>query len=152
MTSLCPVKSFQTNLLPSLGLLGLRVVVGSALVLHGMGKMQNPMGWMGDAPIPGIMQAFAALSEFGGGALLALGLLTPLAALGVAGTMLGAIFIAHVPAGDPFVSQGPGGSYELALVYFSVALLYLLGSPGKFSLDYLLLKRCKPDMLGSSGT
>jgi putative oxidoreductase len=40
--------------------------------------------------------------------------------------------------GDPFVPTGPGGSYELASVFFCIALLLLLAGPGRFSLDRLL--------------
>ncbi len=129
---------FQHKTLPSLGLLALRLVVGSAFILHGWGKIQTPFTWMGDA-IPGFMQALAAFSEFGGGIALILGLLTPLSALGLMGTMVGAMTMVHLPAGDPFVAKGPGqGSYELALVYLVSALAILLNSPGRFSVDYLL--------------
>ena len=40
-----------------------------------------------DAPVPGALQFLAFLSEFGGGIALLLGLLTPVAALGVLSTM-----------------------------------------------------------------
>lgn len=122
-----------------LALLLLRLVVGAAFVLHGAPKIQNAFTWMGDAPVPGVLQALAALSEFGGGIALILGLLTPLAALGIMGTMLGAMFLAHFPAGHPFV--GKGGSYELALVYFVVALNVLFFGPGAYSADAKLF--CK---------
>lgn len=128
----------------ALGLLVLRVIAGLGLMLHGWPKIQNAFSWMGpNAGIPGVLQALAALSEFGGGLALVLGLLTPLAALGVAITMLVAIFMVHVAKGDPFVRSGPppGGSYELAAIYFGAALLLLLGGPGRFSLDYLLFGR-----------
>ena len=65
----------------AVGLLVLRLVAGSALMLHGWPKIQNPFGWMPpQSPVPGILQALAALSEFGGGLALILGLLTPIAA------------------------------------------------------------------------
>ena len=47
---------------------GVRLVAGTAFVLHGWPKIQNPTGWMGpDAPVPGALQAAAAVAEFGGG-------------------------------------------------------------------------------------
>lgn len=131
---------FQIKTLPSLGLLGFRVVMGVAFVFHGLPKAQNAFTWMGDA-LPGFMQAFAAYSEVLGGLALALGFLTPLAALMLIGTMIGALALVHIPAGDPFVASGPGqGSWELAIVYLTGALLFLLNSPGKFSVDYWLSK------------
>jgi putative oxidoreductase len=127
------------------GLLLLRVVAGAGMMMHGWGKVQNATGWMnrpGQPPstIPGWMQAFAALSEFGGGFMLVLGILTPLAALAVAATMIGAKFIGH--ANDPWISQG-GKSYEMASLYFIIAgALFFLG-PGRFSLDCLLFESKK---------
>lgn len=128
----------------SAGLLVLRLVMGAAFVIHGWGKIQSPFSWMGDAPIPGFLQALAAISEFGGGILLLLGLLTPLAALGILFTMAGALFIAHFPQGHPFVASG-GPSFELPLVYLAAALLFLVAGPGRFSLDYALFGRSTRD-------
>ncbi len=128
-----------------LGLLVLRVVTGAAFLFHGWPKIQNAFGWMDrpDAPpsgVPGILQAAAALSEFGGGAALILGLLTPLASLGLAATMATAIGMVHLPKGDAFVGP-PGKSYELAAVYLAVVVLLLLTGPGRFSLDAVLFGR-----------
>lgn len=138
---------FQHKTLPSLGLLIVRLVVGTAFILHGMGKIQNPTGWMGDA-IPGVLQALAAFAEFGGGIALILGLLTPIACLGILGTMLGAMFMVHIPSGDPFVSPTGGASYELALGYFAITLMILFNSPGRFSIDYFLLRRGQHNYTG----
>jgi len=123
----------------SAGLLVLRLVVGLAFMFHGYGKIQNPYGWMGpNANMPGIFQALAALSEFGGGLAWMLGLLTPLASLGLACTMGVAVRLHALVLQDPFVRKDPGGSYELASVYFCVALLLLLAGPGRFSVDRLV--------------
>ena len=132
------------------GLFLLRAVVGSALMFHGFSKIQNPFGWMGpDSWAPPPLQALASLSEFGGGLALVLGLLTPLACLGILCTMGTAMTMVHLAHGDPFVAgRGGGGSYELALVYFSVALTILLLGPGKYSIDALLFgKPPKPEAL-----
>ena len=73
----------------AIGLLILRLVAGSALMLHGWPKIQHAMSWMGSgAPVPGIFQFLAAFSESFGGLAFHAGLLTPIAALGVATTML----------------------------------------------------------------
>jgi putative oxidoreductase len=130
----------QTTLRISLGLLLLRLVAGLAFVFHGWGKIQHPFDWMGpDATIPGFFQLLAAVSEFGGGIAWMLGLVTPLASLGLACTMAVAVWFHAVQLGDPFVAAGPGsGSYEPAAGYLCVALLLLLSGPGSLSADRLL--------------
>lgn len=122
----------------SIALLILRLVAGTAFLLHGWGKIQNPFGWMGpDANVPGIFQALAAFSEFGGGLAWILGLLSSLASLGMLFTMSVAVHFHAILRGDPFVNP-KGASYELALVYLVISLLFILGGPGKFSLDQKL--------------
>src|SRR4051812_36747911 len=127
----------------SFGLLLLRLVVGAAFLFHGWPKIQNPFGWMGpDAPVPGPLLFLAALSEFGGGIALILGLLTTPASLGLAATMAVAAGMVHIRAGDPFVASTPGSrSWELAAVYFACAVLFLLAGPGQFSLDAAVFGR-----------
>lgn len=116
-------------------LLLLRLVAGSAFMMHGWGKIQNPFAWMGpDAPVPGFLQGLAALSEFGGGLAWILGLLTPLASLGLVVTMAVAASF-HASKGDPFVSMTGGASYEPALGYLVIALVLLALGPGRLSLD-----------------
>jgi len=118
-------------------LLVLRLVAGVAFVFHGWGKIQHPFSWMPpDAPVPGILQALAALSEFGGGLAWIVGLLTPLASLGMFCTMAVAVFF-HASRGDPFVGQG-GPSYEPALGYLAVSLVLMLLGPGRYSVDAAL--------------
>jgi putative oxidoreductase len=108
-------------------------------MLHGWGKIQDPFGWMGpDAFAPGVLQALAALAEFGGGLAWILGLLTPLASLGIACTMGVAFSLHAIVRGDPFVSMTGGPSSELAAVYFTIALLLIALGPGRVSLDRML--------------
>jgi putative oxidoreductase len=122
----------------SAGLLAMRVVVGLAFMLHGWSKIQDPFHWMGpDAATPGIFQALAALSEFGGGLAWILGLLTRLSASGIACTMVVAAWT-HFSRGDPFVGKAP--TYELALVYLSVAAVLMTVGPGKLSLDTFVFR------------
>lgn len=122
------------------GLLALRIVAGLGLVAHGFPKIQKPFSWMGpDAPVPGFLQFLGAFSEFFGGLALIVGLLTPLAALGVIATMVFAAFGAH--GKDPFIASGPGPSKEPALSYFIVALTLFLAGPGTLSLDNFIFGR-----------
>ena len=120
----------------SAGLLVLRLAAGLAFVFHGYGKIQNPFGWMGpDARVPGVFQALAAVSEFFGGMAWVAGLLTPLASFGIACTMAVAVWMHAAVLRDPFVALQGGRSYELALLYFCVAVLLLLAGPGRYSVD-----------------
>jgi putative oxidoreductase len=119
-------------------LLLIRAVAGLAFMLHGWGKIQNPFSWMGsDAFAPGAFQALAAVSEFGGGLAWIIGLLTPLASLGIASTMAVAVYFHAVMRSDPFVASGGGPAFELAAVYFCVAVLLIAVGPGRLSLDRL---------------
>lgn len=120
----------------SIGLLIIRLVVGLAFVIHGYGKIQHPFAWMGpDAPVPGVFQALAAVSEFGGGLAWILGLITPLASFGLACTMTVAVWTHAGMMHDPFVSPTGARSFELPSVYLCVAILLLLAGPGRFSVD-----------------
>jgi putative oxidoreductase len=120
----------------SAALLAVRLLAGFAFLLHGWGKITNPFGWMPpEAPVPGILQALAALAEFGGGLAWILGLLTPLASLGLIVTMAVAASF-HIMKGDAFV-----GGYELALVYGAISLLLLLAGPGRVSVDAFIARK-----------
>ena len=122
----------------AVGLLLLRLVFGAALVLHGLPKIQHPTSWMGaGAPVPDLFQFLAAFSEFFGGLAMITGLLTPIAASGIAATMLVALVTVHFKHGDPFVTMH-GESFESPLGYLAFALLMILTGPGRLSLDAFL--------------
>ncbi|MFI0944242.1 DoxX family protein [Streptomyces sp. NPDC021020] len=126
-----------------IGLLALRLGAGGTLLAHGSQKL---LGWFGGSGLdatadvmekmgfrPGRESALAAgLGEAGGGALLALGLATPVAGAAAAGAMAGAVSV-HAPAGF-FAHQG-GFEYP-AFLGFVAAGLGLAG-PGCLSLDAL---------------
>src|SRR5262249_15032372 len=122
----------------SIGLLILRVAMGTAFILHGWPKIQQPFGWIPpEMNIPDYLQFLAALSEWGGGSALSLGFRPRLFALGLAITMAVAVLKVHIPADHPYVSMG-GPSWELAGVYFACSVLFLLAGPGRLSLDAML--------------
>ncbi|BDD81840.1 hypothetical protein TPB0596_16030 [Tsukamurella pulmonis] len=136
-----------------LGLLVLRVAVGAILVAHGIQKLFGIWGGPGidgfarylqngNDPSLGFERFTKVISiatgvvELGGGAMLILGLLTPIAAAGAVGVMLSATLFKLTTAGNGFVffSQDNGVEFELLLLFASVAII--LTGPGKLSLDF----------------
>jgi putative oxidoreductase len=114
-------------------LLAVRLFTGLALALaHGVGKIPpsgrfvERVGALG-FPSPEVFAWLSALAEVGAGALLAIGLLVRPAALVVAVNMAVAAFLAHAP--DPFRTREP------ALLFLSLALVFLALGGGRFSLD-----------------
>ena len=131
----------DVNNVASVGLLIVRLMMGAAFILHGWPKIQNPTAWLPpNNPTPAIFQALAAVAEFGGGIALILGLLTRVAAAGLAITMAVAMFTFHFPMRHPFVTLD-GPSWELAGIYFACSMMLLFSGPGKFSADALLFGR-----------
>lgn len=129
----------------AVGLFILRVFVGYAMALHGLEKMQNPMGWMPGGDIPGFLQALAAVAEFFGGLAIMFGFFTPLACLGVMSTMFVAtLFILHKSDWSAYFvapqSAKGAASYESSAVYFIFALVIFLTGPGLLSVDAALTK------------
>jgi putative oxidoreductase len=76
----------------------------------------------------------AGASEFGSGALMALGLLGPVGPISAYGPMITAWITAH--AGKPIWSTSGGA--EMPLLYMSNAAALALIGPGRFSLDRVL--------------
>lgn len=128
---------FGLSLLTNAGLTILRVFAGLSLMLaHGRGKLPpgglvEKAGEMG-FPVPVVFAWAASLSEFLGGAFLALGLFTRVSSFFIICTMVTALY--HIHYADPYSKQ------ELAWVYLVIALVYLLKGAGDWSLDALLRK------------
>ena len=129
----------------------LRVVLGVVFFAHGAQKM---LGWFGGYGFHGTMGAFtqmgmpAALAfliictEFFGGLGLIVGLLTRIAALGVGGLMVGAIFMVHLANGFfmNWMGTQKGEGFEYHLLALAMAGALLLRGAGAFSLDRTLAK------------
>ncbi|WP_078411254.1 DoxX family protein [Priestia abyssalis] len=129
----------------SLGLLLIRLVIGLSFMAHGVQKL---FGWFGGYGLkgtggwfesigmkPGVTMALlAGLAELAGGTLFALGLLTPLAGILIAGTMVIAIVKVHGPNG--YWATQNGYEYNLMLLMTSIAVA--LTGAGQYSLDALL--------------
>ena len=120
----------------------LRVSVGLFIATHGWQKLQDPSGFLGypakmGFPYPTAFGWAAILTEFAGGLLLVLGLLTRFASLALVFNMGVAAFVAK--AGLPFVAgNSSADSKELPMMYLFVFLAFLLAGAGRFSLDALL--------------
>jgi putative oxidoreductase len=125
-----------------IGPLLLRIVVGLLFVGHGTQKL---FGWFGGygpkgtgqfmeslGYKPGVpMATMAGLAEAGGGLLLALGFLTPLAAAAIIGVMTNAILSVHLPKG---IWNSDGG-LEFPLVMATAAAAVAFTGAGRWSLD-----------------
>jgi putative oxidoreductase len=125
-----------------IALLLLRVTVGGTLAAHGAQKL---FGWFGGSGLrgtaagfeklgyrPGPPMAFlGGLGEAGGGTLLALGLLTPLAAAAGIGVMLNAVVSVHLSKGF----WNTKGGFEFPLTIATVFAAIGFSGPGRFSVD-----------------
>ena len=123
----------------SYGLLLLRVFVGASFFGHGTQKLFGWFGGYGPQGTGGFftsqgyrngvqMAVLAGIAEAGGGILLALGLLTPLACAAIAIVMLNAIFAVTLKRAFLLGS-------ELELMYLVTVVSLAAIGPGRFSLD-----------------
>jgi putative oxidoreductase len=128
----------------ALGLLIIRLVVGILFMGHGAQKLfgwfggygpKGTGGWMESIGIkPGVaMAVLAGLMELLGGVFLAAGLFTPVAAVLITLTMLGAIIKVHGKNGVWVTANG----YEYPLVLIAIAIGIALIGPGAYSLSSL---------------
>jgi putative oxidoreductase len=120
----------------------LRVVVGVIMVAHGWQKLtalhstQEAFAGMG-IPAPNISAYLAIAGELFGGLGLLVGLLTPVAALGVGCVMVVAIAMVHWSHG--LMAQNNGFEYPLTLLV--AAVFFVIHGGGPFSLDAYLSRR-----------
>lgn len=136
------IKALLLKTTNSYAFLPIRLGVGVVMAAHGAQKL---FGWFGGYGLQGtgqffaenlglqpgvLMAALAGGTEFVGGLLLVAGLLTRVAALGLAGTMAVAILTAH--SGAFFASNG-GMEYPLTLLLASLSLA--IGGGGALSVD-----------------
>ena len=127
------------------GLAVLHIVVGLLFVGHGAQKLFGVFGGHGLEGTAGFFESLglrpgrfhavaAGFNEFVGGALLALGLLVPVAAALLIATMVAASLTAH--RGKGIWNQNSG--LELPLVYAGIAFALAAVGPGDVSLDSAL--------------
>ena len=126
----------------NLGLLALRAAIGVTMMAHGYnhiwggGKIAGTAGWFESLGMkPGKLHAWlASITELGAGAMLILGLLTPLAAGGCAGVMLVAWITNHRTNGFFIFRPGEGYEYVMNLFVSSLALAFI--GAGEWSIDH----------------
>lgn len=119
-----------------------RLAIGTLFAAHGAQKL---FGWFGGPGIDGMAQGMekmdmrpgrrnaiaVGVSETAGGAMLAAGALTPVAATSLIATMLVAIRKVHLDNG--FFNANGGVEFNVALIAGLVALVD--GGPGSLSVD-----------------
>jgi len=125
-------------------LLIVRITVGLLIAGHGAQKL---FGWFGGHGLRGtsgwlasqgfrpatLWAILGGASEFGGGLLFALGLFSPLGAIGIGASMLTAITKLHWP--KLWVTNG---GFEYPLVILAVAVAVGIAGPGALALDPVL--------------
>lgn len=122
----------------------LRVGLAAVFIYHGMEKVRVDAGatWMNKMPDPqpAPVQMAVAWGELLGGIAVALGLLTRIAAAGLALIMVGAIVMVH--GIQSFSLQEHGFEYNFVLILMCVSLI-LMG-PGTASVDRFFRLQRKP--------
>jgi putative oxidoreductase len=129
----------------------LRAVLGVVFLAHGSQKMLGlfggfgfhaTMGFFTHMGIPAPLAFLIICTEFFGGLGLIVGLLTRIASLAVAGLMIGAIFMVHLPNGFfmNWMGNQKGEGFEFHLLALAMAAALLLRGAGAFSLDRTLSK------------
>jgi putative oxidoreductase len=97
-----------------------------------MAKLIGTWGW----PMPNVLAYLAAITEFFGGACLAVGLLTRFWALALAIVMGVAAWKVHLPHGFGIT----GGGWEYAFVLGVLCLSLVVQGGGAFSMDEMFFK------------
>ena len=133
------LESLYVRLTP-LAFTWLRVMCGLALMVHGWPKITNPLGAADMVAGIGFQPAAfwsvaLAVTEFGGGLLLVLGLLTRLAAAGGTIILLVTVYFHWVQ-----LDQGYRGA-ELSLIWSAITLYFVAVGGGRISLDRALMPR-----------
>jgi putative oxidoreductase len=139
----------------NLALLVFRAGIGAVMLAHGLnhiyggGKIAGTGRWFESLGMrPGVLHAWlASLSEVAGGVALILGLLTPLGASAVIGTMVVAWITNHRGNGFFIFRPGEGWEYVMTLTLAGFALAIL--GPGEWSLDEAIGWR--DDLVGTTG-
>ncbi|MBD2549932.1 DoxX family protein [Microcystis elabens FACHB-917] len=121
--------------LANIGLLVLRLAIGAMMIHHGQDKLANSQSFADNyvvplhLPFPLFLAQVAGYSEILGSWLLILGLLSPLGALALTGTMAVAAYHHILTSGFNIYVL------ELVVLYLGGSLALLLVGPGRYSFD-----------------
>lgn len=126
--------------LQPLGLTILRVVLGAILIAHGKpklfgGGLHGHLAMVGSMGMPAWLGYLSAGTEFIGGILLIVGLLTRLVGIAVTIEMLVAIFKVHLKNGIVGSPGHPG--YDFAMLVGTAGFALIWFGAGPISLDWL---------------
>jgi putative oxidoreductase len=127
------------------GPLLMRLVFGYFWLETGWAKLHNLSGFTErfvnwGIPLPATSALISALTEFAGGGLIMLGLLTRLTAIPMIINMVVAISLVAIKNAHSF-----DDFVELDEVTYTLIFFWLLvAGPGKVSVDAWLLRRCRP--------
>lgn len=130
----------------------LRLVLGLVFFAHGAQKM---LGWFGGGGYTGTMEYFvgqgipaffaflAIMAEFLGSLGLILGLLTRVAAFGIACVMVVAVSMVHWPHGFfmNWSGQQAGEGFEYHVLVLLIAAILMWKGGGAYSIDQTIAKR-----------
>ncbi len=125
---------FWTN--PDIGILILRITVGSLLFLHGVHKVsagiENQMQLLSNNGIPGQLMYFVYISEVVAPVLLVMGVFTRIFALTIIMTMITILFV--IP--EPLLGLDKHGAsvVELQLLYLLIPVVLFFTGPGCYRL------------------
>jgi putative oxidoreductase len=154
-TSLAPaVRAYLQgpDRLASVGLLLLRLCIGGLMIHHGQEKLADPQQFANTyvaslhLPFPLFFAYAAGFSELIGSWLVILGLLTPLGALALGGTMTVAAYQHISTAGFNIYVL------ELVLLYLGGSLALLCNGPGRFSFDAGIVPALLDDLSAAAGS
>jgi len=130
----------------------LRLTLGIVMFPHGAQKLlgwfggggvEGTLGYFGSMGIPEILGWLVILTEVLGSLALIAGFLTRLAALGIGGVMLGAVYLVHWPNGFfmNWSGQQAGPGFEYHLLALGIVLALLVTGAGRASVDRALSRR-----------
>ncbi|MDD7252016.1 MAG: DoxX family protein [Prevotellaceae bacterium] len=129
-------KDFLRN--NDLGLLLLRLMVGGLMLFHGVHKLIYGVagieGMLAGIGLPGFLAYFSLAAELAASILIVLGAWTRVAAVVMAGNMVVAILMAHLPVIFSVDPATGGWAIELPMLYLLGAAVLCLTGGGKYAL------------------